>query len=216
MLVDCLSQWNASAYTHHHTHTHTCGLRVLNNHGSETIDRYACLGLVRMQRGNRSSRNSKNIRNRIQCALSSETQYRRYRISLYFYFWSRHKHLPLLFVDGVSWIFCFFFHFLTSHIRSFVRFASIYSSSPHLFGIGRRHTNYPFLFLLSILSCAHSHRIREFCESVDKKGALYRWELVLGCRVRRARISIRVIWYARMCVAKFLFLLRSNGVSVRA
>lgn len=197
------------------TTTHTCGLRVHNDHGCETIDRYACLGLVRMQRGNRSSRNSKTSETEYSahCPVKHSTDDTEFH---YIFTFGRctsicHYYLLTVFLE-----YFVFFHFLTSHIRSFVHFASIYSSSPHLFGIGRRHTNYPFLFLLSILSCAHSHRIREFCESVDKKGALYRWELVLGCRVRRARISVCVIWYARMCVGKFLFLLRSNGVSVRA
>lgn len=86
----------------------------------------------------------------------------------------------------------------SSHIRSivhsFVRsFASI-ESSPHLLeSDGIRIIHFCFAVdasSLSILSCAHSHRIREFRDSIGKKGALYRWELVFGCCVRRACVYV--------------------------
>lgn len=79
----------------------------------------------------------KNIRNRIQCALSSETQYRRYRFSLYFHFGAEaasisHYYLTYVFA---SYIVFLLFCCCSSHIRSFVQFNLVVAT---FIGIGRR------------------------------------------------------------------------------
>lgn len=117
--------------------------------GASQSKRYFRFDRVRMQRGNRSSHSLKDSRNRIQCALSSETQCRRYRFSLYFYFGRStsvcHYYLLTVFL-AYSKVFFPLFFVSYSLIRSFVRSLARFNLLVVTFsGIARR-TNSPFLF----------------------------------------------------------------------